>query len=147
MKCTEKERDTCNVEKRGCEGCFYNDKIEIGDYVRTRYGIAKIINDVGNNYFEVDKNGIYCSARSFSSYIHKDYIMKHSKNIIDLVDIGDFVNGVEINEITNDSIGKRMIASISTYGDDDISFGNKDIDTIVTKEQFKNIEYRVNTKE
>lgn len=24
MKCTSKEQDTCNVEKMGCEGCFYN---------------------------------------------------------------------------------------------------------------------------
>ena len=24
MTCTEKDRDTCNVEKMGCEGCFYN---------------------------------------------------------------------------------------------------------------------------
>lgn len=24
MTCKEKDRDTCNVEKMGCEGCFYN---------------------------------------------------------------------------------------------------------------------------
>ena len=24
MFCTDKERDTCNVEKMGCEGCYYN---------------------------------------------------------------------------------------------------------------------------
>lgn len=24
MICKEKDRDTCNVEKMGCEGCFYN---------------------------------------------------------------------------------------------------------------------------
>ena len=26
MTCTSKEQDTCNVEKYGCEGCFYNKK-------------------------------------------------------------------------------------------------------------------------
>ena len=25
MFCTEKERKTCNVEKMGCEGCYYNE--------------------------------------------------------------------------------------------------------------------------
>ena len=25
MYCTSKERETCEVEKRGCVGCFYND--------------------------------------------------------------------------------------------------------------------------
>ncbi len=24
MNCTDKERENCQVEKRGCEGCFYN---------------------------------------------------------------------------------------------------------------------------
>lgn len=24
MICTDKERETCNVEKMGCEGCYYN---------------------------------------------------------------------------------------------------------------------------
>ena len=26
--CTNKEQETCDVEKRGCEGCYYNRKIE-----------------------------------------------------------------------------------------------------------------------
>ena len=25
MMCTDKERETCNVEKMGCEGCYYNE--------------------------------------------------------------------------------------------------------------------------
>lgn len=25
MKCTNKEQETCEVEKRGCKGCYYND--------------------------------------------------------------------------------------------------------------------------
>lgn len=27
MKCTDKEWDTCQVEKMGCNGCYYNKKI------------------------------------------------------------------------------------------------------------------------
>lgn len=23
MRCTDKDRDSCRVEKRGCEGCYY----------------------------------------------------------------------------------------------------------------------------
>lgn len=26
MKCTIEEQETCQVEKRGCEGCYYNDE-------------------------------------------------------------------------------------------------------------------------
>ena len=25
MKCTEKEQNTCNVEKMGCDGCYYQE--------------------------------------------------------------------------------------------------------------------------
>ena len=28
MKCTNKEQETCESEKRGCEGCYYNNDIE-----------------------------------------------------------------------------------------------------------------------
>lgn len=31
MMCTEQERETCNVEKMGCEGCYYNKSIEEGE--------------------------------------------------------------------------------------------------------------------
>ena len=29
MKCTDKEQDTCRVEKMGCEGCYYDDSGDI----------------------------------------------------------------------------------------------------------------------
>lgn len=28
MKCTNKEQETCESEKRGCEGCYYNNDID-----------------------------------------------------------------------------------------------------------------------
>lgn len=29
MKCTGKEWDTCRVEKMGCKGCYYNERIKV----------------------------------------------------------------------------------------------------------------------
>ena len=37
MKCTDKEWDTCQVEKMGCPGCYY-DKIEIKKKVNAKMG-------------------------------------------------------------------------------------------------------------
>ena len=34
MFCTEKERKTCNVEKMGCEGCFYNLEGPMEEYLK-----------------------------------------------------------------------------------------------------------------
>lgn len=28
MNCTDKEQETCDVEKRGCNGCAYNDGVK-----------------------------------------------------------------------------------------------------------------------
>lgn len=35
MICSIKEQETCQVEKRGCEGCYYN-QIKLGDIVKHR---------------------------------------------------------------------------------------------------------------
>lgn len=175
MKCSEKERESCNVEKRGCKGCYYSigidygkeesksaisrkiemtetekrikelqqyeynkDKIEIGEYVRTKKGISKLLG-LGLVYgtFEVDKNGIYRSNNSFSDFIERKDIIKHSKNIIDLIEIGDYVNSVQVKSIINTDIKHLILKDVlcCVY--------NKDIKTIVTKEQFASIEYKI----
>jgi hypothetical protein len=65
-------------------------------------------------------------------------IIKSSPNIIDLIEVGDYVNGKEIHEI--DKNRKRLYS----YEKDDYNIIlNRDIQRIVTKEQFKNIEYRL----
>lgn len=28
MKCTDKEQATCNVEKMGCDGCYYKEDLK-----------------------------------------------------------------------------------------------------------------------
>lgn len=56
MICTEKERDTCQVEKLGCEGCFYreltNEEIEqcIKDLTKVR---PEMLDDKGLKLFKV----------------------------------------------------------------------------------------------
>jgi hypothetical protein len=35
MRCTDKDRDSCRVEKRGCEGCYYaSDRILTEEIVK-----------------------------------------------------------------------------------------------------------------
>ena len=39
MNCTNKQQETCDVEKRTCKGCYYNDEIKVGDLLHsTRAG-------------------------------------------------------------------------------------------------------------
>ena len=62
--------------------------IEVGEYVRTKKGkIDKVTND--NCYMP---QYIECKK----SLLYKEDIIKHSKNIIDLIEVGDYVNGHKI---------------------------------------------------
>ena len=106
--------------------------IEAGEYVRTKNGkIDKVIN---NNcympqYIECEK-----------SLLYKEDIVNHSKNIIDLIEVGDYVNGTEIDLLEK---SENRVWSTSTYGDEDIVFYENEIKTILTKEQFEQNCYTV----
>ena len=105
-------------------------EIEVEEYVRTKNGkIDKIIN---NNcympqYIECEK-----------SLLYKEDIVNHNKNIIDLIEAGDIVNGERILEITGD-----YIYTNETYHNK--FYLNKHIKTILTKEQYEQNCYKVGT--
>lgn len=119
------------------------EEIKVNDFVRTKQGyIAKCV--------EVDEDGDYYT---FDEFVQENYgdkysslyereledIVKHSSNIIDLIEIGDYVNGKLIhNKFGNPKNGELMII----YGNGK-HFDNKNIKTVVTKEQFALAEYRL----
>ena len=103
MNCTDKERESCQVEKRGCEGCYYNkDEIVEGEYVRINndnrncVGVGKVTK-ILNEVIYVDMNNKYNLPVSFKI----ENITKHSSNIIDLIGAGDYVNGYPVRRIAN----------------------------------------------
>lgn len=105
-------------------------KIEVGDYVRTRAGHFYKIT-------RIDENGlIYWNKIQCGWNIEqlKDIVVKHSKNIIDLIEPGDYVNGLRVEYITNEAIFTSGLAHGILF---------EDIRTIVTKEQIASIEYKV----
>lgn len=68
-------------------------------------------------------------------------IKKHSKNIIDLIEIGDYVNGKKVN-----SIG-TAIGNFPTINHDDGTFTTSGkIKTILTKEQYMQNCYKLDLK-
>ena len=69
-------------------------------------------------------------------------ITKHSKNIIDLIETNDYVNGYKV--YTDDILGKYIVVweeQENYYRK--IYLQNIDIKTILTKENFKNNSYKV----
>ena len=114
--------------------------IEIGEYIRTKQGdISKVRYIDEENIFLEDsvwsKNDLY--EKTNVLYFDDEEIAKHSKNIIDLIEVGDYVNGKKVLQ----KIGKFLEVSSCDIGNNRIY--DYMIKSIVTKEQFNNMEYRL----
>ena len=116
--------------------------IKVGEYVRTKeYGIRKVVYENRDCFLfdgtVINENltGTIRDCAWLKSDIRLQNI-KHSKNIIDLIEVGDYVNGRYVKEIKQYKDGKYILALIGIIGEQDIK-------TIVTHEQFESIEYKV----
>ena len=117
--------------------------IEVGEYVRTNQGHIGVLKRI-----EFDKNDKslkwYVFDKKFENniikeeYVNKPYIVKHSKNIIDLIEVGDYVNGEKIIEVRRQ---KDEIYLMTDYCPQ--KYITSVIKSIVTHEQFSNIEYKI----
>lgn len=115
-------------------------KLEVGMYVRTKDGyICRIINI--NDYREPNmKYGIEASYLKDVMFIGDDDIAKASYEIIDLIEVGDYVNGLPVTKISEHfSLHEKYIELYGTCSD----WENEDIKSIVTKEQFESMKYRI----
>lgn len=127
--------------------------IKVGMYVRTNYGIAKIIKtDFINEYLDkpflvVDREleiGLI-GGNDESLCDKKDIIGEASFNIRDLIEVGDYVNGHLVTKISKD--GFIWLEGYDIYGTwnyvDFINEWGDNIKSIVTKEQFESMKYEV----
>ena len=121
---------------------WLEDNLGKGMYVRTDNGIDrfnyKLKRENQNFYW------YYFEKKELTNpgaYVEKE----PSYDIIDLIEVGDYVNGLRIDHISEpDKYRKVRIAyHYSEYGNDDVSFVNSEIESIVTKEQFESIKYEV----
>ena len=99
-------------------------ELKVGMYIRTRdENISKI---------KYINKFIYTDKQRYG----KHYIEKASENIIDLIEVGDYVNGEKVQFITK----KRQLLTNGGY---DILEKYTGISSIVTKEQFESMKYIV----
>lgn len=139
-------------------------KLEVGMYVRGKYynyrgKIGKIIKNYNNDLEIAYTDGILKTTTN--SFIDDNFDIDGrqyvaSFNIIDLIKKGDYVNGVEVIEIyekgttfKESSMYSFKEKTIEVANDNyetiplEALFTNKEIKTIVTKEQFKQMSYKV----
>lgn len=123
-------------------------EIKVGEYVRTKDGyIAKLIkieqepNVIGKTYF-FDNNVLGDCDEWNLSENYLENIIKHSLDIIDLVQKGDYVNGSKVVDIVQAPI-KAVYIENQEQKFALIPIINKQIKSVVTKEQFSQMEYKV----
>ncbi len=99
-------------------------KLEIGMYVRNEDGYILKLNE----------ENIY----GYKSLIGGSNLKIKSYNIIDLIGVGDYVNGNEVMAISEFKDGSRYIE----FDEENYLCKNYQIKSILTKEQFESMEYR-----
>ena len=110
-------------------------EIEVDDYIRTKNGKIRKVKSTVAQYYITDRLNI-----SDNNQFVKEDIVKHSRNIIDLIEVGDIVNGERILDITGDYIHTNETNHNKFYL-------AKHIKTILTKEQYQANCYTVERKE
>lgn len=120
--------------------------IEANEYVRTNSGLIFKVNEI--TYDEEYKDYLY--KESFLLVDWKENIVKHSKQLIDLIEVGDYVNGREVKHIAmfeGFSDYPKLIFVDETHLIPDDTCENDEIRTILTKEQFETNCYKVGGEE
>ena len=117
--------------------------IEVGEYVRTKeYGIRKVVNENRDCFLfdgiVINENltGTMRDCAWLKSDIRLQNI-KHSKNIIDLIEVGDYVNGYKVENVSVET--NEVLLDHNGFGWRTLKNGDK----IVTHEQFASMEYKV----
>ena len=138
-------------------------EIEVEEYVRTKKGLIGKVNKIESAGSGVRFGGEFLTdtiiqfndGKVYERRVRDKDIVKHSKNIIDLIDVGDYVNGekvLNIRRVAEDiepfktEISKKEIAiCIFKTGDEEYykTRKEKDIKTILTKEQMEANQYVV----
>lgn len=112
-------------------------------YIRTKDGIIAKVDYIDDNtiFFDKELYRIYGDSIDFLEKDDLERIIKASYNIIDLIEVGDYVNGHPIYEIVEYEDDTRAIV----IGDDNksIIWKKQDIEDVITKEQMEQMAYKV----
>ena len=104
--------------------------MEVGDDVRTKKGIIGKIKAIDN---QTELEDLYLVKRR---WYYKEDIIKSSLNIIDLIEVGDYVDRLRVVDKEEDYI------VVETFDERIIIYKQDTIKSIVTKEQFERMEYK-----
>jgi len=119
-------------------------KLNEGDYVRTREGIDQFEYTHKGNYGLV--NYKFKSGNDMTNPEY--YVLKSSQYLIDVLEPGDYVNGMKVTKVDETYHGrKEMAIYCDDNGDENwqqVLIYDDEIESVVTREQFEEMEFKVN---
>ncbi len=108
------------------------DKIEVGEYIKDKEGnitkICNILNLDRDMYLYVGEDGFQYSDNA---------IVRHSKQLIDLMEVGDFVNGHKVKAIYLNGATKYIKLDNAYKDGQGTRTYEENIETILTKELYE----------
>ncbi len=111
--------------------------MKVGDYVRTNKGIIGKIKAIDN---QTELEDLYLVKRRW--YYKKD-IIKSSPNIIDLIEVGDYVNGKNVIKVWEEPFGEFAGQIFTILEGEETAPTIREIKSLLTKEQFESMEYKL----
>ena len=122
-------------------------KLEVGQVVRTKDGIIAKVDYIDDNTIFFDK-ALYKTYSDSIDFLEKDNserIVKASYNIIDILEEEDYVNGYKIKYIDDCKGAMREFYYDYENPNEDAGHWQEEIKSVVTKEAFSSVEYRMET--
>ena len=122
-------------------------KLEVGMFIRTPLGIDKIIylriqDEYGCNFDTQLKHNLFLNNErdniSIDGECFEKEEIKASHNIIDILEVGDYVNGHRVEEINFEN---EEIFTDSEYYCGIVEFNN--VKSVITHEQMEQMAYKV----
>ena len=109
-------------------------ELKVGMYVRYRHlsntKISKIFR------IDVSDEDVFVALDNDDGTL-ESFIINASDNIIDLIEVGDYVNGLPVVHNAKENGGNIVIVSNGS------PYNEEDIKTIVTKEMFESVKHEV----
>lgn len=118
------------------------DEIKVGEYIRTEEGtIVKIEDEEFDLLFSFFEPNILYKHWVSKTDCKLEKIKNHSFNIIDLLEEDDYVNGYMVLKVNREYITLEVY---DPYNPHKLwKLRNEEIESVVTKEMFKLVEYEV----
>ena len=124
--------------------------MKVGDYVRTDSGDIGIIINCPEQLKKNYGNWLWLETINEQRPIRNEDVIKSSPNIMDLIEVGDYVNGEKVyylkGQIDEKEVAHEEDVLYTEYNDeygDWYGYAKEEIETIVTHEQFEAMQYKV----